>query len=167
MVSHMFPAPNKHATNINATSPAPHPTLINHHPHLLPMCMLIGGVPLTMEMRMGMMKTWMKLTAMMSLMMTSSQPPNLLNSHHSYPESTMSNPQTMICQTSLATGETPIILQSPMASTICLTPMLNDQLAHGPKSIGLLSTCVPTHPLFDLQPRHSLSVLAFTAPMIS
>ena len=71
-------------------------------------------------------------------------------------------------QTSLATGETQTILQSQMPNTIiCLIPMLNAHLAHKPKSIGLLSTRVPTHPLFDLQPRHSLSALASTAHMIS
>ena len=35
MVSLRFPAPSKHAANINVTNPAPHPTLINHLLHLV------------------------------------------------------------------------------------------------------------------------------------
>ena len=143
MVSPRFHDPNKHAANINIISPAPHPTLINHHLHLVLRTqphMPIGEIHLRMKMKTRVM-------AMMALTMACFWPHNLLNFCHSYPKSMMSNPQTMISQTSLATGETQTILQSQMPNTIiCLIPMLNAHLAHKPKSIGLLSTRIAVMP---------------------
>ena len=155
MVSLKFPALSKHAANIDITSPTPHPTLVNHHLHLVLRTqphMPIGEIHLRMKMKMRMMM-------MMALMMTCFWPCNLLNFCHSYPKSMMSNPQTMVSQTSIATGELP--------TTIQLAPMLNAHLAHKVKSIGLPSTHVPIHHHSDLQPRHSSLDLASTAHMNS
>ena len=155
MVSPRFPTLSKHATNIGITNPTPHPTLINHLLHLVLLTqahMLIGEIPLRMTVKTRMMM-------MMVMPMTCFWPPNLLNSCHSYPKYMMSNPQIMIFWMLPATGE--------IQMRIPLIKMLNAHLKHEPRLTGSPSTRSPTHPLSNLQPKHSSLALVSTAPMIS
>ena len=105
-----------------------------------------------------MMTVRTKMMMMMATMMTCFWAPNLLNLHHFYPTFMMSNHWTIILQTFPVKGEIQTYLSPIM--------MLNTHPEHEPRLTDSPSTPGPTHPLSDLQPRHSSLVLVSTAPMI-